>query len=415
MVYITQLCLCVDVEEDHAAVLYQNISNNLNSCYREFNNPPEQSTKKWILYIKDSLHYFMQRNRVNQLVSLADTVNALAHFEHNYHTCLTLDYKTHFTSMLTPPCQFIHFTSMFFQSRSWTLVVQAVFMINITIYKAYVPYSDWCEHHTVEIHEGADVTNNTLIEQFCGHVYMESVYTKHHKAVLQINTFHAYSQFKLNIMTHYQVHEQGFAYRFHKHLVCLPTAVHTNILPSYMILVNDIATYFWYLMTSVHFNNNTETVTATEPFLYSTQIYISSFVCLASSSNVVIYRGLLSDYMRKWSVKPQMLYTCNITHTTFINTNYHMYATVTLQTSMLKSSMFLNMTFTLNGNANTGIHRLLLDGTGQQTYHSRVLMAQEFIQHGYIAATFGKLIFKNFTVKERTPTWMKHGEYSTEL
>ena len=76
---------------------------------------------------------------------------------------------------LTRPCHAISFSSWEPSSHHWRIHVHMSLMINITIVKAYILFSDLCHPHNIGVFEGHAGDNQTRIDYFCGLVKLESV------------------------------------------------------------------------------------------------------------------------------------------------------------------------------------------------------------------------------------------------
>ena len=64
-----------------------------------------------------------------------------------------------------------------------------------------------------------------------------------------------------------------------------------------------------------------------------------------STTHIEVYPGLLSQYWRKWHVKPQTIIYCNINETIKINDNFYFYATVVLNKAIVDRIHFLSISF----------------------------------------------------------------------
>ena len=126
-------------------------------------------------------------------------------------------------------------------------------MINVTIETGYVPYShdympdkgvlafhDSIVNYDASLCEGKAVDWYCgLIEDFCGHVYQESVYSKHHKAKLSIKSSLANVQFPMSLHATYQIHTHGLAYRFREPL--LPKSWQVDVQSSYLFFPRSVS------------------------------------------------------------------------------------------------------------------------------------------------------------------------------
>ena len=97
---------------------------------------------------------------------------------------------------MTVPCGSIQYTSWALNSQVrevWEIHVHISLILNITILQAYVPYSDHCSPHAIEVHEGLAVSDHSFIDIFCGMIKYESIYTKQSKAAVVL-------QFKARVL-----------------------------------------------------------------------------------------------------------------------------------------------------------------------------------------------------------------------
>ena len=147
-----------------------------------------KSDNQWYIYVLKRISEVIQYNYEMQDkqkggTSLVNMIDILTFQLSRDQPCResTFHYQTDVT--MTAPCGIMNFmslalSSMTWTSMTWTISVHQTFMINITIYKAYIPFTDMCSPHYIQIHEGHNMSKESLIELFCGHTYTENIYTK---------------------------------------------------------------------------------------------------------------------------------------------------------------------------------------------------------------------------------------------
>ena len=114
------------------------------------------------------------------LHSLSNELTKLAQI----NVCITFKINEQSSS----PCGTISVMSKMEETTTWIMSVNKIFMINITIEKAYVKYTDHCDPDYVAMFEGNTVANAKRLGYFCGHVLYESVYTKNNIGMLYVQT-----------------------------------------------------------------------------------------------------------------------------------------------------------------------------------------------------------------------------------
>jgi hypothetical protein len=127
--------------------------------------------------------------------NIAAVVSATANKARLMHTfCLineenpkVLELKSYGIVSHRSPCGTVQHSLSRAKFATWLITVRHSFMINITIHKAYVPFSDLCSPDYLAINEGHQIRAGSVIEVFCGHILLESVYTKFNKGMLTTN------------------------------------------------------------------------------------------------------------------------------------------------------------------------------------------------------------------------------------
>ena len=182
-----------------------------------------------------------------------------------------------------------------------------------------------------------------MLETFCGHVYMETVYTKANKAMMGLRSTLMNVRYPTSLVASYVVHTAGWAYKFSyggdyndttNNIVTLNDAGwNVPISLGQILFIEQSMFYIWYIANDVL------------DFAYLTyqQIQITSFECREPTLEIRVYPGLLSYYMMKWQVKPFRVVDCNLTEAQFIDLTFHMYATVVLAMPALQPPINIAM------------------------------------------------------------------------
>ena len=181
-------------------------------------------------------------------------------------------------------------------------------MINLTIYKAYIPYDDGCTVNNIQIIQGPRAMNNVsiVLEKCCGHLFNETVYVNYHKAVLRFeyNT-PTLTLLNVHIKAVYQVLYPGSAFKFTKPCVPLiPPTWKTNVLPSLHIFMGTQFEYIWYLSSSVQ---------KKIPVWNYHQLTVSSLICSTKDTSLLVFPGLLPRVWTFGKVKQPARFSCNVT------------------------------------------------------------------------------------------------------
>ena len=297
---------------------------------------------QWKVYI----HYIIQY-RILKNYNLRELYLMLA----EPHKCLILrNYSYQLVNQtLSGPCHAMFFTTRMSGNYIWWITVHKSFMTNITIEKAYVPYSQLCTltntTSMLSVHEGhvSQVIScretcswiNLPIEYLSGHIYMHYVYTKKHKATLLVRVSPAIytAPFPTSLIASYQIHGHGFAYLFADNIVT-PQQWNISLLPSQLLFTHGMFHYIWYIANAMGLESYTHF-----------EAILSLFQCSRRTSSVSIYPALLSSFLMKWKVHPITIFYCNLTETQRVNITFHMYATVTLSLSVFEEPIKINMAF----------------------------------------------------------------------
>ena len=235
------------------------------------------------------------------------------------------------------PCSSFMFSSLVPTTKVWTITVHSMFMINITIEKAFVPYTDGCKSDNyvlVNSWHGSRFCPacGFYIAHFCGHVHMESVYSRRNTASIKIQADIQIAQHPTSIKLVYAVAKLGSAFISsvdNHYSSSLTENIRANIAPRHIIFTKTFLHYIWY------FNNDIGYVNAERPQFIYHSINISYSSCGTPWTEISVYPGILSLYMMQWQIVPVTRVGCNIIGTTTINTDFHMYATLCAKVSHL--------------------------------------------------------------------------------
>ena len=383
-----------------------------------------QPRKMWMQYVLVSVRASLEYHR--HVGNLREKTNKMIQRILPYKFCIgSNSNKSNVTLIM--PCAYLYFKSQVPASRTWHILVHGKFMINITIYKSFVPYSDLCAPHNIQIHEGIIMDNNTLIEKFCGHTYMESVYTRYNRASLSVivNTDIIYPDVTLH--AGYQIHDQCVAHRYAMRQVHLPDNITVNIHPR--LILNHIKnmvkefTAIWYLSNHVYTNESREyddneklheflsrsgtyytpkcsNISATKHILTHIQLTVLSYTCTINSSHIKLFHGLISYHIIKWKARPYAALHCNISQHVILAQG--MYSTVVLQWLNNDFSLSINMSFRLS--FNTEIPQLLTYNGQTQSFTDDSLYKHGSTRFAFIKSVLGSLTFTSFEYSGESPT-----------
>ena len=258
---------------------------------------------------------------------------------------------SHVDSILTPPCYSVHFTSWHPSARVWYIGIPRVFMINITILHAYVPFSARCHLHAISVYNGHDETNNNLMDYFCGTLKYESVYSKLSKAMITLNVTMAMKIDAAYLKAQYASLIQGQAYKF-INPSCILHGIKTKIQPSFALYISQKLHYFWYLSNKVfHYHGLKQpNPTRLKPFdlfgsyLLHQYIDVNESMCSSKHVSLDVFAGLLPFYWWQWRSKPYATLNCSSTNKTRVDIAFHMHATLVLTLDPWAEEHELHMT-----------------------------------------------------------------------
>ena len=242
--------------------------------------------------------------------------------------CNKYELLSHTMTNIYEMCSFIHVDTWKEVNITYSITVHSNQMINFTITKAYVPYSDDCHPHSIALYEG---TYNTTVDKLCGVIQMESVYSTYHRIriSLQIGPYHLHTS--AHMYASHQVHRQNAVISRKDAEVRLPRSFNVTIGPTSVLSVgNGWKEYVWYLSNTINYPQKYQHGIEV-PILHKLKVVLNLLVCASgSASTLSSYHGLLNTYMRKWRVFSYKQYKCNITHAISWETSSHIYTTIAL-------------------------------------------------------------------------------------
>ena len=334
-------------------------------CNMEVNYNEEKQTMYYIDSTLFSISKYVKSG--DSAHNLLWSLYTVTQSKHVYHNCRSVnaqlqrsngtEHRDRLLVALTSPCSIIYFKSRNPVVAKWLIKVYNMFMVNVTIDSAYIPYSDKCRLHDIEVHDGLNVTGHSMIDHYCGVISGEVAYTQYNRAMVQLQLSTVVQQIQVHMIVQYQIHMQNVAYRFHDvEQFCVPNWLHVNILPSTIEFTNGLLRYIWYLSSSVLYSVDHITkdkiynepniygkINVSQPLLIQYDLNVSTFECQNNSSYLEIYRGLLPASWYMWATAPQTVIHCGDT-TVIYKLDFHLYFTVILH---LNSLAFNHIKFNL--------------------------------------------------------------------
>ena len=283
---------------------------------------------KWKIYIFSIVNFHITSPK--SLVSL----NTLFDEMHRIHHWVKLHNFEYINSSYNLKSPLYKFALTTWQEGFfiWMISVHPAFLINVTIHKGFVAFSESCEEGShISLYEGHSKRDehpgNDLIERLCGHVHMEDLYTKHNKATLLISSHTNNVPFPMHIAASYHVNSKGAAYRHgvvstigfdtNSTSSFIPSTWTVNVSPHRMVIKSPLIRFIWYVETIVKL---------TKPYfwtsIYNTlQYHVADIVlrkleCPCLTLVLHVYPGLQSMFMVYGHIQPYTQYLCNITNAT---------------------------------------------------------------------------------------------------
>ena len=403
-------------EESHQTV------KNLSICNMEVKYI-KQSEKRYMHYIDSGLfailQYLKKPLQGDSLNNLVASIYGVTQHRHLYHNCLNVNTllqdsdeagkRDRLLVSLKSPCSTIYTKPSNPLLAQWLITVYNIYMINVTINTAYIPFSEECRLHDIEVHEGLNVTDNSIIDQYCGVISGEITYTQYNRALVKFQLSTVVQPLEVFMVLQYQIHLQGVAYRFnHFEKLCMPNWLHVDILPSLIEFTSENLRYIWYLSSSVFYSKDYLSkdrmfskagvygkINVTDPVLVQYYLNISNYVCQKNCSHLEIYKGLLPASWYMWQAVPQTTVQCG-DNIMFYKLDFHFYFTIILHTEILAFShieLDMAMKYIDQPIPNIGTklklhgHTSVQDGHLDQTKH----MSKGMIDFQYMSLRFGRL------------------------
>jgi hypothetical protein len=252
-------------------------------------------------------------------------------------------------------------------------------MLNVTIKNAYVDYTYLCLESKIVISEGDTIREDTELEYFCGHVLLESVYTRRSKGTLLINAMLSH---QVSLLATYQVHAQGYAHKFVNTDFNSPTkwtilqAGKEDVKPSVVHFVSGHLFYLWYfsratmrkymrgskhcpsLIENQHLQNRPNYLR--QRFV---ELQITSFTCSLGSGYLSVHRALLPVHLLTSSSEHADGVRCDRKgrQAAFLAPRGHHYHTVLLSINVWEDRVKVLIAFAMKGVPGTSFHKEIME------------------------------------------------------
>ena len=218
----------------------------------------------------------------------------------------------------------------------WTVFVPSFFAINMTIWQAYVPYSQGCNYSNITSYNMGASQRLSKIWTWCGHVIKDTVYSKANKAVLKLICITNILPHPVTLNASYQIMQPGAAYVFSPKSKFLPPFWNITIWPDLFSYELGKLTFIWPLWNKVESDGVFKVLI----------IYIKSFRCIHwFQGTLMVYPGMLTLYQARWTDKPMTTLWCNVTEEKRIRLSFHMYATMVVNVASTDHIMTLYTIF----------------------------------------------------------------------
>ena len=286
--------------------------------------------KLWQKYLEHYLYHLMKDTMNNKCVykNEQNVENAFHLFVDSFPNNVLCGHKGQDDNdaLLQKPCGSIYVTTQEVCSLSWRISVHPEFMINVTIYHAYIPFTDLCSPHNIQIHEGHEVNTTSLIEQFCGHTYLENVYAQNNTGVIVLTFANAVIYKAVEMHAEYQLLDKGMA---DKYISNRPHSEDGH--PNMLLFDRRVVRYIWYISKAVFVSTYKDT---SSQFVVSyTNIILSSYICVGSTSTLSVYEGLQPSHWLTWGAQPNSVDLCNKSNEDILLSIHSMLSTLVLTRS----------------------------------------------------------------------------------
>ena len=149
---------------------------------------------------------------------------------------------------LNGPCSYFYKELSSPASLQWTIYTYRSFMVNLTIISAYVPFSEHCHQHYINLLDNI----STLFQKLCGQLNKESIYSRNNIVILKMVLTTSQTYRTVNLIGKYQVHMKNTMLSLSPVQVMALDWLVTNWRPA-IVLMNLIEIEcVWYLSASVY-------------------------------------------------------------------------------------------------------------------------------------------------------------------
>mgnify|MGYP001550725569 CR=1 FL=1 len=278
--------------------------------HEEVRNPSEKSClqaqkseesrlewKRYVLVLPKLLMYHL-----NNLTNIADTFIVIINIFVRFVGSCIYDVGVE-KSFFFSPCGMIIFKRHQYSINQWhILLLSEKFMLNITILKSYVPFSDACSMYSLMLYQ---LQEKSL--KFCGHTENENVYSD--KAIevrlqvvdelmILVELYLRYSI--LDAGTAFNIENLSETYFEHNtnKLPCIQP-IQANIAPSLIAMEHEKMSTYWYISSQLYNSNSTGNVYIEHPILT-----INFLTCSMLDSRFCVHHGFVTPYIAQWHSNP---------------------------------------------------------------------------------------------------------------
>ena len=167
---------------------WENVTDMRMQHHKRFLSVSEVKMKMWLHYLWHMMHKAIINTATvagcckGSIICLCGATFSIQHFSTSFNiiaqymstvhsSCLSFDpavkerFRDYGTQTLSTPCNTLLFRGRSNASVVWYITVHTAFMLNITVHRAYTPYTDHCTQHHHKFYTG----NYALLEHVCGH------------------------------------------------------------------------------------------------------------------------------------------------------------------------------------------------------------------------------------------------------
>ena len=282
----------------------------------------QDHAKLYLNYIYHSVfgfdHLTFRKSNIKVRLTLLDILKWLLHkVTHIRAECILgktyVIHKEPTVYKLSSPCKTIFIDAGMYKNIVWALKVHKSLTINITIHKAYILQSSDCTFGALFIYQYNDLAlakqyNNETYLKLCGHIMMETMYTKNEKGMIAIIPFSKSTTVLLkHLHASYQTNVKGFAYRFRPRDIEIQ-GIYTRIRPSWIYYQDQMLEYIWYICNGPVMTSQAKTSVLKERgvnnedvlsfprrnvSIVTTVLKVENFLCVSGGSEIITSPGLL--------------------------------------------------------------------------------------------------------------------------